>query len=405
VTPPGILSSGETVRFNAVVRDRNGKELPDQHVTWSILNPAVATVNPETGDLTPSVTFGQATVAATVDGVSGYAMLTAASPGGAQVTDWPVTRGFNPRPDGWYTAAWGFSKSEVYVAGQKFFPVADVVFAWNGTGWDSLGGWTLPGRTGTATHSVIWGSSSHDLFAAGNGDVIHHYDGTSWTSSATGDGVRNIWGSSPHDVWASTSVGLKHYDGKSWTIAANPSDFGGGVGWLWGFSSADVYAAGNGGVFHFDGSRWALVPGSSGLGCGKLWGTSYTNLYCLANQQVPPVTDGSHPVLKVHEVWHFNGTEWTALGLPGGIVYGRGLWGSSASDIYVVGGYFQILGYDGTSWKWYSGQPQTTPPTSTQTYGGFYTIWGIGMSLFTSGDEGFGRRGGDAVAPRDSLTS
>jgi hypothetical protein len=387
VTPPGILSSGETVRFNAVVRDRNGKELPDQHVTWSILNPAVATVNPETGDLTPSVTFGQATVAATVDGVSGYAMLTAASPGGAQVSNWSVGR-FNPLLGAnYFIASWGFSKTEVYVIGTFLGSHAggpQLMYRWNGTGWDSLS------LHETNSMQTVWGSSSHDLFVAGDNGVVQHYDGTSWTRSVTGDAIGHIWGSAPNDVWASTSVGLKHYDGKAWTTAASSSEFGGSVALQWGFSSADIYATGSGGIYHFDGSRWTLIPGSYGVGCGKkIWGTGYTNLYCLGSK----------------EVYRFNGSEWTALGLPAGIVSARDIWGSSASDIYVVCSYFQILGYDGTSWRWYSGNPVTFPPGTPYTYGGYWTIWGIGTAMFTIGDEGFGTRGGDAVAPRDSLTT
>lgn len=79
ITPDSVelLSSGATTGLNAVVRDQNGKAMPDASVTWAGSNPAVFTL--EVAGLIATVTAvanGMGTVTATVGQASGTASVT-----------------------------------------------------------------------------------------------------------------------------------------------------------------------------------------------------------------------------------------------------------------------------------------------------------------------------------------
>lgn len=79
VTPDAVelLSSGATAGFNAVVRDQNGKPMPNASVTWTGSDPAVFTV--EASGLVATVTAvanGVATLTATAGQANGTASIT-----------------------------------------------------------------------------------------------------------------------------------------------------------------------------------------------------------------------------------------------------------------------------------------------------------------------------------------
>ncbi|CAN5693090.1 hypothetical protein BH11MYX1_BH11MYX1_15380 [soil metagenome] len=123
---------------------------------------------------------------------------------------------------------------------------------WNGHAW--VDGPSAP--FGGAPYSDIWASSASDLFAVGNGSIVH-FDGASWTTMASGANVplSDVWGSGPGDVWAVGYDGtILHYDGNAWNAAqVTTSAFLRGV---WGSGPHDVWAVGDGGVIvHFDGTE------------------------------------------------------------------------------------------------------------------------------------------------------
>jgi uncharacterized protein YjdB len=76
---PG-LTAGQTTQASAVAKDANGNTLTGRTISWSSLNPAVATVS-STG-LVTAVAVGQATVRATIDSKTGDAALAVTAPVG-----------------------------------------------------------------------------------------------------------------------------------------------------------------------------------------------------------------------------------------------------------------------------------------------------------------------------------
>ena len=67
----------------------------------------------------------------------------------------------------------------------------------------------------TESFTDVWGSSSSNVFAAGNvGNVgIWHYDGNSWSAMNSGSAneFRGIWGSLSSDVFAVGGGDIQHY--------------------------------------------------------------------------------------------------------------------------------------------------------------------------------------------------
>jgi hypothetical protein len=72
---PNTISVNETAQASASAKDQNGNALSNRTVSWTSLNPSIATVNPTTGQI-KGVAPGNATIQATIDGVTGSATVT-----------------------------------------------------------------------------------------------------------------------------------------------------------------------------------------------------------------------------------------------------------------------------------------------------------------------------------------
>ncbi len=127
---------------------------------------------------------------------------------------------------------------------------------------------------------------------------------------------------------------------------------------VWGSSDDDVYAVGGqtsgvgGKVLHYDGTSWSVVLSTYSRLRG-VWGSSATDVFV--------VGEGG-------EAWHYDGSTWTNWrNFVGEPIDGTGwqddwsdwdftgIWGDSATNIQVIGGSY-VLQYDGTSWSTMPGQ-------------------------------------------------
>jgi hypothetical protein len=126
---------------------------------------------------------------------------------------------------------------------------------------------------------------------------------------------------------------------------------------VWGISPNNVFSvgfaginAGGGGILlHYDGSNWSdmELPDLFDQAYVSVWGSSATDVYAVGeyfdNQDINLVA-------------HFDGTAWVPVTLKQPVAkIASDVHGSSASDVYVVGnlfpedGYF-LLHYDGSTW-------------------------------------------------------
>jgi formylglycine-generating enzyme required for sulfatase activity len=249
---------------------------------------------------------------------------------------------------------WGSSTKDVFAVGD-----GGTVVHYDGTGW-SLMGWITPEHL----HDV-WGSSAGDVFAVGNAGTIMHYDGTTWSpmSSGTTNILFAVWGNSSSDVYAVGEAGtILHYDGTSW----GPMSSGTTI-WLhdaWGSRGGDVFAVGRfGTILHYDGAVWSPMTSGSSDDLEGIWGSSGTDVFAVG---------------EAGTILYYDGLAWRAVG-SGTTEWLLDVWGSNSTDAYAVGQGGTILHYDATDWS-----PMTSGSTDD-----LEGIWGSsGTDVYAVGQSG-----------------
>ena len=251
--------------------------------------------------------------------------------------------------------------------------------------------------------TCVWGSSVNDVFAGcatysdppqQDQELILHYDGSAWSSmgsaSELGFCVTGIWGSSSSDVFFYDWYGPCHYDGTTWT-RGNPPDpyshYWRYVGIypiaIWASSPSDVFILTQGGwwegvypnqkyhhqtlVYRADLTqyypviaRWVV---SEWVFPQDIWGSSASDIFVVA-------ANGN--------IAHFDGASWTSMS-SGSTEHLCSVWGSSSSDVFAVGYNGTILHYDGTAWT----------SMSSGTTEVLWGIWGTsGSDVFAGGGDG-----------------
>jgi len=176
--------------------------------------------------------------------------------------------------------------------------------------------------------------------------------------------ILSIAGTAANDVYAvgadpdSDDLGpyVLHYNGTNWRRIN--SGLSGDLWWI----SVDAidgafYVCGEGGLI----AKLTLATGafeafttSGAETIYGIWGSSATNLWAVGGDVDDPDTSGV--------IWHFDGANWTAVDVTSisanGIPILYKVWGRSASEVYAVGRLGYVLRFDGTNW---------TKPTSGTT--------------------------------------
>jgi hypothetical protein len=152
-----------------------------------------------------------------------------------------------------------------------------------------------------------------------------------------------------------------HSDGGPWLVQPIPTVRD--VRDIIGFAPNDVYAVGrgpnptfDGALLHYDGSSWSKVTGTPSVTTNgfysDIWGTSASDIYVLGWDYTKAV------------LFHFDGSAWSDMQLPTPPIKSEpgDVWGTSSSDLWVVGAFNDatnnrtggvIYHFDGTSWSEY----------------------------------------------------
>lgn len=265
--------------------------------------------------------------------------------------------------------------------------------------------------------NAVWGSSKSDVWAVGSRGSVVHYDGAAWKAVPIDNKSTffSVWGSGPNDIWAvSDTMTIMRSDGfkngkVTWTrlpaVSVNPY-FETATTVMFGFGPDDFrigaqpkddypnQTSGNmlvkkTGAVEDDKSPLTRVGGLKGTVTG-IWGSSPNDVWLLvdnrrtnSNYQGSPIEAGK----TMHGRPAAPGVDtkgdtlaWTAVDSQATVVL-RGIWGSSASDVWAVGDHGTIRRIQANDLRW---QVIDSPTTEN-----LRAIWGTGpKDIWVVGDAG-----------------
>ena len=177
--------------------------------------------------------------------------------------------------------------------------------------------------------------------------------------------LSGVWGSGPDDVFivgGKETAEIYHHDGVGFSPMAGVPEVGLLV-WVFGFGPADVWAVGVGGaVLHYDGQSWTALDAGTGADLWGVWGTSSSDLWIVGGS-----VSAGDPVILHHDGASFtphvldpaeNPLEVHALFK----VFGVG------SKVFAVGQRGLIIEHDGARW--------TRVPAGAEADDDFVSLWG-----------------------------
>jgi len=210
----------------------------------------------------------------------------------------------------------------------------------------------------------VWGSSASDVWAVGSGGTVIHWDGSAWKNLPSGrkDTMRAVAGRRANDVFIVSSMNVVlHTTGvqngtATFTFEAPvdrdyPTNYmGATLTEVWSAPAGELFVGGpatltwprnslwrhHPGVVPGDGPEYPWEPAStfcnagSCIGVNGIWGTSASDVWIVGDygafyRSKGPVGDGGGA-----EQWSTQKTTLTNEHL-------RGIWGSSESDVWTVG--------------------------------------------------------------------
>lgn len=141
----------------------------------------------------------------------------------------------------------------------------------------------------TATLWGVWAASPTDAWIVGGtpgkgtaepNDIVLHWDGAAWSpellpGEPRGTSLFKVWGTSSDDLYVAGEVGtLWHRTGTTWALEPEPPIATGTLFTVHGCSATEVYAVGGLDVLRKDGDTWGkldieLTGGVNGVSCGR----------------------------------------------------------------------------------------------------------------------------------------
>jgi len=216
----------------------------------------------------------------------------------------------------------------VYVGGQSVFRYED-------------GTWTNLNKEYITRDDVydIAGRRRNHIFAVGQNMVLH-YDGSQWTW------LNSAFGINPHAVWvdAADDVWIAGYSDQAYRLHVDTwsqEDIGfrnRSVYDMWGDDEVLVAVGSYGAASMRKDGVWRSVPTGSSHSLEAVWGYDQNHIFA---------ADGNG-----HQVYAWDGRSWHVMVLdqiPDG--YMNAIWGTTATNVFVLGGSGTVAHYDGKTWQ------------------------------------------------------
>ncbi|HEX9729898.1 MAG TPA: Ig-like domain-containing protein [Gemmatimonadales bacterium] len=314
-----IVAAGGTQQFTAAGIDAVGDTVPAVPFTWTTANPTVATV--DASGLVTAANPGQTSIGATGGGITGYATVTVAfAPAAGPINLWePEASGTTVQ----LNSVHAFRGGDAWVAMNTTNVLQFSALTWN----------ELATGLGFG-HLQIWGSSASDIYTAGPGGRLGHYDGSTWSTVQlpTANNLTSVWGVAPDHVVAVGELGtIGMFDGTTWnTVSSGTTE---SLTSVWGYARDRYFAVGvNGTLLRYDGTSWN-VELSTGPTYTHVWGFDSTDVYASVGGGL---------------VVHFDGVVLDTVHLPSAQSF-ISMTGTTGTDLYFAGGSGRIARFDGAT--------------------------------------------------------
>lgn len=228
---------------------------------------------------------------------------------------------------------------------------------YNGSSWTSQ-------ASGTTEHlfDVSAADATH-VWAVGDNGIVLFYNGSSWsTATVYATRLNGVYAADANHVWAvGRDGGIFHWNGRRWgdQLSGTTEDLYS----VMGTGANDVWAVGaNGTVLRWNGSSWSRVTGVTSDSVGDVWAKDGNNVWLLS-----PTT-----------LYYYNGSSWASVpsGWAEGLVSVAGL----ASNRVWTGRWYGVIHFwNGTDWT-----PQTVAGSDVDIYDieilDATNIWAVGGS-------------------------
>jgi cysteine-rich repeat protein len=247
-------------------------------------------------------------------------------------------------------SVWGRSATEVYAVG-----ASGTIRSFNGSGsWS-----TVTHTCGTVSLLGVWGEPNGRMLVSGDQGTLCQLAGGRWfdIDPPTTTVLRGIYGGPDGTTYVAGVNTILRSRGAVWIPAASYTAGPAGLGIaraLWGTGPNDVYALGSGvGVQRYNGLAWSSTSSSSLY--NDIWGTGGT-VFAVGGS----IADTNAIAGR------FNGASWTPWTLTTTPDL-NGVWGTSAANVYAVGGGGTIVQFDGVN---------TWNKLTSNTTADLFAVWG-----------------------------
>lgn len=195
-------------------------------------------------------------------------------------------------------------------------------------------------------------------------------------TSATG-ALSGVWGTGPDDIFIVGGTDVQgeiyHYDGTGWSPMEVPEGLGLLV-WSYGFGPDDVYTVGvDGSMAHYDGTAWTPIDTGTDADLWGVWGTSGSDLWVVGGVPDSGGDCGDEAVDGEKTcIWHYDGVALEPVPIGKG-ENDRGatsmfkVWGIE-DKLFSVGQNGLVLQYDGAAW--------TRVSAGAEANDDFVSLWG-----------------------------
>ncbi|MDH4036958.1 MAG: hypothetical protein OEV86_05635 [Candidatus Krumholzibacteria bacterium] len=230
------------------------------------------------------------------------------------------------------------------------------------------GTWTILETGVLADLNTVWGTSSTNMFFAGDQGCFLHWDGTKLRSiNTTTDNWVSMWGRASNDIWLVSSSSVLHWNGTTYTyytvdnlpLPGTYTDVGGTF-------VDDVFVTGYQGLLHWDGITWSEV--ATGAGSAALFALD---------------TAGNEVFVAGEDVLllHYDGASWSSFTGPASFNDFEAVAAIGPNNVFALGDNRLMYRWNGTDWN----------DVSNAFFGtayDFYSACSNGNSLVVGGSSG-----------------